>query len=175
MKTTNRNLYLKILVMIAVCSMLVGCTSGSISDTELTSDDLQIVESISLVGAVEVIKGLQSALNGATGTGIYQNAESIVFFWPKGSTYEYAVFSREGGIMPGDLTGVRVSVFELIKTLKGATATGWSQISPKDVPTILTTTIVNYSVLAIEAGSQILPTFFVMPMIMLETPEPEFY
>jgi hypothetical protein len=160
MKTNHKRL-LSITLALVITFALVGCMPTVVDTTSGTA---------LAIGTAETISGLKAVVSGQPGTLVYQLETTIMMAWPSGSNYAFAVMTTNGQPITGMtmINGQAVSTYKLCDLIKTMEANGWKAIDPKLIPTVLVQALTAYTVEAVVAGMQTLPTIIVLPSIWLE-------
>lgn len=126
------------------------------------------------LGAVDfysTLSGMRMAMRGDVGTAIWGNEQMMVYMWPQGTKYAFAVINRNG--LPVDalreFSGYMMNVYKASDFVQQLEANGYKRLSPNDIPLTWTQFLLSYAAAAISAGSRSLITPLVIPVApMLE-------
>lgn len=153
--TTNKNsggdMY-KLFTIALLLSLLLSACAAVHSGTGMTA-----------IGASETISGMRRALGGAPGTFVMQGKDAFLLAWPRGSSYAFTVIGN--GSLPA-FNSTRANPLALTRLVQDLEADGWKITTPAAIPAYVADALKAYTIEAVMAGSQTLPTILVIPVII---------
>lgn len=152
-----------------VCIVLLGVVGyGAVS-----AMDVAISSNVGISG---VAHGLQLCINGATGTGIYQDAAGkyLLFLWQQGNGYAITSFhiGQAGNAVWGELPAMKLGAESAASYIQKLTADGWVRLLPQDLwPAVMSSVQAVISQAASRAVSMpFVPVLLVSPEDLTGSP-----
>lgn len=119
--------------------------------------------STAALGAGETIRGMQSVLAEAPGTFVMQGRDAFLLAWPRGANYAFTVIGN--GTLPA-FNSTRTNPLALTRLVQDLEASGWKLTTPAALPAFMAEALRAYTVEAVMAGAQTLPTILIVPVII---------
>lgn len=140
----------KLLSMALLLSLLLsGCAAAQVG-------------SGAALGAGETIDGMRSVLSGTPGTFVMQGRDAFLLAWPRGSNYAFTVIGN--GSLPA-FNSTRANPLALTRLVHDLEGAGWKLTTPAALPAFMAEALQAYTIEAVMAGTQTLPTILVIPVI----------
>ena len=152
-----------LLVSLIVAGVFTGCAPVDVAPAVVEAAPMmaQAIEAGASVGTMEMLQGMQMAMQDGSGAFIMQSADaqSFLMAWPKGSAWEFALLSRDG--LP--INGIKLNVFSFSDLVKQLEAIGWVYVSPEMAATVLPAAVMDVMLFGLNA----MPSIFVLPAIVV--------
>jgi len=158
-----------VILLVALSLLIQGCAAATLPSNMPTFET-----TVYAIGEGTVMHGIQSALDGMAGTGIYMNGDKFVFtwvirnvgmaFWGVDTTNKsvfdvFSVISKGGNL--SSVNNVQ-GIVELLKSQ------GWQKVSLTSVPAALQALVKGYPAIVESMGGRLtsIPLYLVLPSPM---------
>lgn len=116
----------------------------------------------------ETIRGMRSAMNGASGTAIFEKSDLYIFMFPSGRGYAMSVITKYGDPVSNleELgTAVKQGAAEAAERINYLTGNGWKQISKNDLPPHVIGMLSSFATYLFTIGVGTLTTLPLVPLV----------
>lgn len=155
-------------IFILIVTFLGACFGATNIGPALTTGTFQPSNAL---GAGETFAGMQAAMRSNPGTMIMEKGNLLLMAWPRGGEYAFALLGKDGRAV--DFNALKVNTLSLSMMIKSLQDGGWKSILPSMVPAAVAKVLGMLTVEMAMTSMRSLPTVFLIPVYILDKPEPK--
>lgn len=155
-------------IFILIVTLLGACLGATNIGPMLTTGTFAPTNAL---GAGETFAGMQAAFRGEAGTLIMEKGNLLLMAWPRGGEYAFALLGKDGRAV--DFNALKINTLSLSMMLRSLQDGGWRTVLPAMVPTAVAKVLGSLSVEMAMVSMRGLPTMFLVPVYILDQPEPK--